>query len=256
MLVEATGYDAGLSGDEQIRITLRSIVDQGGMATIKNIYEAVNDEMRTKDFKLSDQGKASLRFFVNKVAVQAGYIYPYDKNNPGWRATPEGKQFIDTSDQSAQLAFNIDTEKVEKVESNAARGAAFELYILKLLRNAYPFYSWYQQGIHKNNERGLDFIGNRIGDAGDESNSIGVQVKFHQANNAPTGKEWLKFLSGCFARRVDSAIFVTTGRLTSAKRREAQEARVVVIEGKEEITRIAKLHNVSRFELFDKHGNR
>ena len=121
----------------------------------------------------------------------------------------------------------------------------------KLLKAAYPYYAWYHQGIHKRNERGIDFIGNRIGDAVDEPKSIGVQVKFHAAKSAPTQLEWLKFLSGCFARRLESAIFITSGKLTSEQRREAQEARITIIEGREEISRLAKLHSIGNFELFE-----
>jgi hypothetical protein len=76
-----------------------------------------------------------------------------------------------------------------------------------------------------------------------------VQVKFHAANNAPTEKEWLKFLAGCFARRLETAIFVTTGRLTGEQRREAQEARVVVVEGVAEVNRQAARLGVAPFEL-------
>ena len=98
----------------------------------------------------------------------------------------------------------------------------------------------------------MDFVGTRLGDANNEARSIGVQVKLHKPNNAPTQDEWLKFLAGCFARRVESAIFVTTGRLTSAQRREAQEAKVIVLEGEPEISRLAGLHHVAPFELGDK----
>jgi hypothetical protein len=74
----------------------------------------------------------------------------------------------------------------------------------------------------------------------------------HQPNNAPTQDEWLKFLAGCFARRVESAIFVTTGRLTGAQRREAQEAKVIVLEGAAEISRLARPHSVEPFELSER----
>lgn len=111
--------------------------------------------------------------------------------------------------------------------------------------------TWYHQGRDKRRERGVDFVGNRLGDARGEPASIGVQVKFHKASNAPTEREWLKFLAGCFARRLDAAVFVTTGRLTGEQRREAQEARVIVIEGRDEVSRLAAQHSVERFELFD-----
>jgi hypothetical protein len=80
---------------------------------------------------------------------------------------------------------------------------------------------------------------------------IGVQVKFHKASNAPTNEEWLKFLAGCFARKLDAAVFVTTGRLTGEQRREATEAKVVVVEGREEVDRLAKQFGVDRFDLGD-----
>jgi hypothetical protein len=116
---------------------------------------------------------------------------------------------------------------------------------------AYPFYAWYHQGLHKRNERGLDFIGNRIGDAADEPGTVGVQVKFYAPNSAPTQIEWLKFLAGCFARRLDSAMFITTGKLTIEQRREAQEARMTIIEGRAEVKRLAELYNIGSFELFE-----
>lgn len=43
---------------------------------------------------LSDQGRASLRFFVNRIVVRAGYIYPQEKEQPGWRITPEGREYL------------------------------------------------------------------------------------------------------------------------------------------------------------------
>ena len=107
------------------------------------------------------------------------------------------------------------------------------------------------QGRDKRRERGVDFVGNRLGDARGEPSSIGVQVKFHSPNNAPTEREWLKFLAGCFSRRLDAAVFTTTGRLTGEQRREAQEARVIVIEGRDEVTRLASQHGIPRFELFE-----
>jgi hypothetical protein len=136
--------------------------------------------------------------------------------------------------------INVDNQRQEIKQANAARGNAFECYVLKILTKVYPFYTWYHQGQHRRNERGLDFIGNRIGDHRGEPRQIGVQVKFHDQNNAPTEIEWLKFLSGCFSRRVDRAIFITSGKLTSEQRREADEANVIVIQGREEITRIAE----------------
>ena len=245
-----TAAEAGVSGDEQVRIALQTIIANNGVAQMRQIYKAVEAKLTEQGFRLSDQGKASLRFYVNRVAVKAGYIYPFNKKNPGWRITPQGREFIEETLPEPEKVVNVDTQVEEEAQSNAVRGTAFELYILDLLKAMYPYYVWYHQGGHKKQERGLDFIGDRIGESKDASSSIGVQVKFHAEKYAPTQLEWLKFLSGCFARRVENAIFITTGRLTGEQRREAREARVLVVEGKEEVTRLAKLYELSKFSLF------
>jgi len=244
-----TGTEAGLSGDEQIRIALRAILTHGGIAQMADLYHAVEQHM--DGAKLSDQGKASLRFFINKVAVKAGYVYPADPTIPGWRITPEGREAIQLELPTQEEALNIETALPIQVPANSVRGAAFEVYIFRLLKELYPHYTWYHQGQHKSTERGLDFIGSRIGCIESRAQFIGIQVKFHSPTTAPSALEWFKFLAGCFARRVDQAVFITTGRLTSEQRREVGEARVVAIEGREEITRIASLYSIERFELFD-----
>ena len=250
-LIEATGFEAGLSGDEQIRVALQDIVRNGGAAQMKELYGALEEELKRRGFRLSGQGRASFRFFINRVAVQAGYVYPHDKTQPGWRITPEGREFLLGADNDEERPVNVDTGSEEVIESNAAKGAAFERWILKILRAWFPYYSCNHQGTHKQQERGLDFVGTRIGDSSGEARSIGVQAKFHRERIAPTQIEWPKFLSGCFGRRVDEAMFITTGRLTSEQRRESQEARVVVVEGREELGRLAKVHNVEPFDLFE-----
>lgn len=247
--VAVTGAEAGLSGDDQIKIALEAIAAHDGVATTQQIYEAVEAHLEGKH--LSEQGKASLRRLVNWVATRAGFVYPFDHSNPGWRITPEGREILASPPSAPEEVINVDTQQGEIKQSNSVRGAAFELYVLKLLRRMHPYYTWYHQGHHKSTERGLDFIGDRIGDHGNEPKTIGVQAKFHEGNNAPSQIEWLKFLAGCFARRVDSSVFVTSGRLTSEQRREAGEARVIVIEGREEINRIASLHTLEPFDLFE-----
>lgn len=87
-----TGAAAGLSGAEQIRIALARIVELGGTATIKQIADAVQSRMGGK--QLSAQGLASLRFFINRVAVQRGYLLPYDTSNPGWHITDKGRDLL------------------------------------------------------------------------------------------------------------------------------------------------------------------
>lgn len=249
MIEECTGSEAGLSGDAQVEIAVKEIFRLGGKAEMKQLYSALEKEMGGK--KLSEQGRASFRFYVNKIAVKAGLIYPYDRTNPGWFLTPSGKEFAQKN-RVDEITVNTDTNEEEVSVSNSARGLAFEYYSLELLKALYPSFVWHHQGLHKMSERGLDFIGDLLGDSQSEFRTIGVQVKFHKEKNSPTQLEWLKFLSGCFARRVDLAIFITTGRLSSEQYREARESNVIVIQGEKEITRIAKLHKLNKFELFEK----
>ena len=183
-----TAADAGLSGDEQIKIALQVIAANNGTAQMQQIYEAVERKLGDNAI-LSEQGKASLRFFVNSVGVKAGYIYPYDKNNPGWRINPKGREFLDEVVPELEKVINVDTQVEEEAPSNVVKGEAFELYIQDLLKAMYPYYVWYHQGHHKKLERGLDFIGDRIGHSKDEPKSIGVQVKFHAEKYTPTQKE-------------------------------------------------------------------
>lgn len=110
-----TGFQAGLSGDEQIRIALREIAGRGGKAEMPDLYAAVERHMNGQ--RLSAQGRASLRFFINKVATEAGYIYPHDPDNPGWRITPEGRELLEdaptTARERAILTSGLPTEKKE-----------------------------------------------------------------------------------------------------------------------------------------------
>jgi hypothetical protein len=245
-----TGAEAGLSGEAQIKVALEAIAARGGTATTLELYDAL--ESRLNGRHLSLQGKSSLRFYVNKVAVKAGYLRPFDRESPGWHITPEGRGYLESlaAPVITEEVINLDTQQPEQKPVNTVRGTAFELYVLKLLKVMYPHYAWYHQGIHKYNERGLDFLGDRIGDSAGAP-VIGVQVKFHAPNNALPQLEWLKFLAGCFARRLDVAIFITTGRMTGEQRREAAEAKVKVIESRDEVIRIATLHGIETFELFN-----
>jgi hypothetical protein len=97
----------------------------------------------------------------------------------------------------------------------------------------------------------LDLIANRIGEHHSEHKTIGVQIKNHKETSVPTKEEWLKFLAGCFVRHIEEAMFITTGKLTSEQRREAGEAKVTVIEGIEELNRIAKLYKYKTYDECD-----
>lgn len=114
-----TGSEAGLSGEEQIRIALRTIVENGGIAQIQQIYRAVESVLKGNGFRLSKQGEHSLRFFVNKVAVEAGYIYPHDKRRRGWRITPMGREYIE--------AMSTDPDKSAGMITQAGDNFQFSL---------------------------------------------------------------------------------------------------------------------------------
>jgi hypothetical protein len=245
-----TGAQAGLDRDAQIRIALEAMVAHSGLATTQQLYDAL--QARMADQALSVQGQATLRTYVNREAVAAGFVYKHDKDNTGWRITPEGRDFLGQAvDLDFEQVVNVDTQAVENKPSNAVRGAAFERYVLQMLKQMYSYYTWYHQGQHKASERGLDFIGTRVSDQTSDPQVIGVQVKFHAPDSAPAQVEWLKFLAGCFARRVNKAVFITTGRLTSEQRREANEAKVLVIEGRDEVHRIASKYGIAKFDMFD-----
>lgn len=250
-----TGAEAGLSLDDQVTIALHAIASEGGSAPIQVIYAAVEQVM--PNHVLSEQGKASLRRIVNSDAVQAHYIYPYDKSNPGWRITPEGRDYLNFEQGAPKITevIDVDQESVRAVPANTVRGAIFEQHIEKLLKNMYPRHAWIHTGLYKRNERGLDFHGVNLSPDGGYPNSIGVQTKLHQPGHAPLEIEWLKFLGGCFARQVNLALFITTGRLTGEQYREAVEARVVVVAGREEVNRICVQFNVEPFNDFDSNAS-
>jgi len=103
--IAVTAAEAGFSGDDQIKIALQAMVEKGGKASMEEIYQ--NIEARMNGYILSTQGKASLRAFINKTAVEKNYVYPYDEKNPGWRITPEGRRYVD----EAEAGEDVEEEK-------------------------------------------------------------------------------------------------------------------------------------------------
>ena len=256
--IAMTPAQAGLSRERQVLIALRSMVENNGHTSMKVIYQAVakimQDRNSPKLIHLSRQGKAGLRALIAKDVVKAGFVSK--ATHEQWQITPEGRDRVlldnASTHDSTEEVLNVDTQQTKQIPSNTTRGTAFEKYVLKLLTEIYPHYTWYHQGQRKQDERGLDILGSLIGAQEEQPKFIGVQVKFHDNNTAPSKEEWLKFLAGCFVRLVDAAIFVTTGQLTGAQRREAGEARIIVIEGRAELQRISKRYCVEAFEKFEK----
>ncbi|MFN8455531.1 MAG: DUF262 domain-containing protein [Anaerolineae bacterium] len=101
-----TGFEAGLSGDDQIIIALQTMINNGGSASMEEIYRNVEAQMNKH--MLSNQGKASLRSFINKTAVEKKFVYPYDENYPRWRITSKGREYI----EDIQSSEDVDEEEV------------------------------------------------------------------------------------------------------------------------------------------------
>jgi hypothetical protein len=251
-LQEVTYKDAGLTKENVYLLIFSEMVKYPNGLDMKDIYEIINTKLVENSQILSDQGKASLRNLINKYAVLEGFIYPYDDENPKWRLTNEGKKLIEQQGKQKELVFNTETKKNETETANTVKGTLLEKYVLGLLKEMHPYYSWFHQGMQKNNERGLDLIANKIGEQHSEHKTIGVQIKNHKETSAPTKEEWLKFLAGCFVRHIEEVIFITTGKLSSEQRREASEAKITVIEGFDELNRIAKLYKHKTYDEYIK----
>jgi len=101
---------------------------------MSDIYAAFEAILNPKGYTLSEQGKASLRFFVNKVAVEAGYLHPHDKESPGWHLTSQGREFLTALAEPAETTINVDTGAEQSSPSETARGDAFEQYFIRVLR--------------------------------------------------------------------------------------------------------------------------
>jgi hypothetical protein len=249
---EVTYKEASLTKENVYSLIFAEMIKYPDGIDTKEIYEIINKKLSVNSQILSDQGKATLRNLINKYAVLEGFIYPHDKDNPKWRLTIEGKKLIEQQGKQKELVFNSKTQKNETEIANTVKGALLEKYVLGLLKAMHPYYSWFHQGIQKNNERGLDLIANKIGEQKTEHKTIGVQIKNHKETSVPQKEEWLKFLAGCFVRHIEEVIFITTGKLSSEQRREAGEAKITVIEGIDELNRIAKLYKYKTYEEYIK----
>ena len=153
--------------------------------------------------------------------------------------------------EAAELARTIEVEisvaDRTTLASPSVIGRNFEDFVLRLLRMLIPDHTWDRLGALKHNERGLDFVGRPFGISSDRS-VIGVQAKSHAEHHTPTELEWLKFLAGCFTRRVTKALFITTGRLTSEQYREAGESELVTVIAGEELSHLVAKHGLNEFD--------
>ena len=90
-----SGADVGLTGEQQIRLALAEIVRRGGTAASSDLYEPIERHMN--GVKLSKNGKAAVRYFINKVAVDRGLVFAHDPTMPGWRITDAGRRYLQDS---------------------------------------------------------------------------------------------------------------------------------------------------------------
>lgn len=88
-----TAKEAGLSRNEQIRIALERMRKNGGRATIQEIYRTMEEEMGNAI--LSEQGRASLRTFINRDAVAQRWVVAVNGVESGWEITATGLRYLD-----------------------------------------------------------------------------------------------------------------------------------------------------------------
>jgi len=110
----ATTAEAGLSQEELRLIVFKKIIAMGGVAQMKDLYPAVEERMNGN--KLSKQGQDSLRENVNRKWVREGYIYAYERNNPGWRITDKGRKLVVNS----VSLIHIENQDMNDVEIDQA----------------------------------------------------------------------------------------------------------------------------------------
>ncbi|MDR0515611.1 MAG: restriction endonuclease [Fibromonadaceae bacterium] len=253
---EMTGVthgEAGLKKEDVYSLVFKEMVKYPDGLTIKDIYKIVNDELAKKSQILSKPaGEKSLRALISNSYERDGFIYPFEEGK-NWRLTNEGKKIVEQQGKQGEKVTNSKTGGEETEIPNVVKGALLEKYVLGLLKEMHPYYSWFHQGEQKNNERGLDLTAKKIGEGNSKHETIGVQIKNYKETSVLVKEEWTKFLAGCFVRRLEEAIFITTGRLSSDQRREAGEAKITVIEGINELNRIAKLYKYKTYDEYNEY---
>ena len=69
---ECSGHAAGFDGVAQVRIALKALIANGGSGTMAFLYDALEQKM--KPHLLSSGGKAALRSFINRQAINKGFV--------------------------------------------------------------------------------------------------------------------------------------------------------------------------------------
>lgn len=120
---EVTTNELGLHKDEVVFLALLKMHKQGGAAMMSQIIREINIQIK-KSGKLSQQGEASLRQYINDYAVKKGFIYKYTKTKPGWFITPKGIEHLRekythlrANSSSVQIAIALFYKHIEEVET-------------------------------------------------------------------------------------------------------------------------------------------
>lgn len=92
--LKMTGAQAGLSGQQQVRLLLQAMVDHGGAATMAVFYATVEKAMAPH--VLSGVGKAAVRCYVNRTCLKKGYVEAdrTARQTALWQITSVGRALV------------------------------------------------------------------------------------------------------------------------------------------------------------------
>ena len=251
---EATGADAGLSGEDQIRIALEAMLANGGSAATQALYDALEAKMAGK--KLSQQGKSSLRYFVNKIAVEQGYVHPYDKAQPEWRITEKGIAYLQGEEPTLKPPSQESVEPVAKPSVSEAEQLAERLLVAAtnskqpaefeaVLADAFTL---------------LGFRAKQVGGAGDtdvlveaplgrEAYSVVVDGKTSASGKA-SNFDLLPIASHRAAHHAKYALVVAPGFSAGGLLGYAKEQKIALVTAAD-LAEVVRLHEQSPFSLIE-----
>ncbi len=105
-----TPAQLGIDRSDQIILALQAMAENHGTADIQRIYAAVEEKMSERGFGLSEQGKATLRSYINRDAVEQGLVF---KTDDGWGITTAGKEHLEKIRAAEIIEDDEDTGLVD-----------------------------------------------------------------------------------------------------------------------------------------------
>ena len=121
-LKEVTYREAGLTKVDMYSLVFNELVKYPDGLEIKDIFKVVNAELANKESLLSKQGEDTLRNLISAGAVSDGFIHPFNKENPKWRLTNEGKKLVEQQGQQKEKGFNTETGNDDTDIPNIVKG--------------------------------------------------------------------------------------------------------------------------------------